>query len=211
MLFVEIPKNVLYSHIAISGDRLTTYNETVMDVTIFNKTGVMSWACANDKMMVVKHLIGLGLDIQEIIDCNDVQALRLSCNWGYLHIVKYLVNLGIPLNDIIHCRNLFILACQRGHIDIVKYLFGLGVTFDDIHRCPITLIKLCEKGQLDILRYIYDDSPLDKYHKYTSARIIGWAFINNHENMVEYLLTNYPYQFDLRNNYLVQWVWEEFY
>jgi ankyrin repeat protein len=84
-------------------------------------------ACKYNHFNVVKYLVELGTNVEELFGSNNIIH---ACENGNLELVKYLVENGID----IHVYNEYpaFVAADRGHFDIVKYLIGKGVNIHAI-------------------------------------------------------------------------------
>ncbi|RDD38700.1 Transient receptor potential cation channel subfamily A member 1 [Trichoplax sp. H2] len=150
------------------------------------------FAIENGQLDVIKFLL------KQIpkVDCVDVQdknGLHIAASHGYIRVLTYLIMKGARShvnNKDVFGRTPIHYAADEGYTQIVDILFSNGgdLNYSDIDtNTPLHLA--CKKGEFSCVKLICDKSlaQLNMYGE-RSRTPLHLATINNHANIVEYLL-----------------------
>jgi len=110
---------------------------------------------------MVRHLVGLGIDINRRGGTFGGSPINEAASEGHLDVVRYLLEVGAELDISDPVRNPLFGAIYGGHIDIVKLLVEKGI---DAHvkytgESMINMDALAfarERGQTDIAALLAD-------------------------------------------------------
>lgn len=119
-------------------------------------------AASRGKLDIVKKLVELGSDINELGGVYGGGALNEAASSGHIEIVRYLLLSGANLDVSKPERNPLFGAISNGHVDIAKLLIKSGIETDvkysgEFKEDMDALTFAREQGQIEIVKLL--DSP----------------------------------------------------
>ena len=162
---------------AIADDDLETVKH-ILDIIGKDGNYAIKRASKKGNLDVVEYI----LSVSPLFDYSLNIVLYYACEKGYLHVIKNFINKKKNKNNI---YSTLASACKYGRLDIVEYLFSIRSVY-----CNKILKIACEYGHLNIVKYFINFflSFEGKIRKYNNS-LVTTAFINNHFDVVKYLLS----------------------
>ena len=136
--------HVLLSAGARVGESLDSSKDETVGFT------ALTFACRGYHWELVKHLVGLGADVNEKWRDYGLTPLMYACTEGNLDAVKMLLDLGADINkgeyynDDPLAPTSLSSACLHGHIDVVKYILDHKDFFVSLGVLQKAFIEACE-------------------------------------------------------------------
>lgn len=167
--------------------------ENLFEIALNNRAITTAELILNRFPEIAVNNKNLVAEIIEIgIEEKNIQMIRLAIN-GF----------GFDVNQRINdSDNLLTLASKLEQTNLIKYLvnnFDINIDFQD-SRGNTALMNASSNGNFEIVRFLLEhsaDLTIENVRKNDALKL---AIIKSHEDIVEYLVSNYPIQHTLENS-----------